>query len=865
MRILTTFIILGFLSTSSAFAQSGKLKQAQQKMDNLDYMGAIEIYNQILEDGDVAEAKINLAEAYRKVNDTQNAEFWYGQVVRLPESEPIHKLYYGAMLQRNGKCDIAREWYQQFVDLSPDDQRGQLLLRACDYEEELMTKSAGIFEINEVDFNSHSDDFSPQFYKGGLVFSSERDTNPIIRRMHTWTGNPFLELYYVDMRETGSEDGCGNYVFGRPEKFSNEINTKYHDAVVAFSRNGEEIFFTRNNFADGKKDFDDDGIMRLKVFYARSEGEGEWGEIQSLPFNSNEYSVAHPSLSADGEKLYFSSDMPGGFGGMDIYVSEKESGRWGPPINLGPDINTEGHEIFPHVAVDGKVYFSSDGHIGLGGLDIYSTSQDESGTWKTPDNIGYPINNLSDDFGIIFNIEGTCGFFSSDREGGLGRDDIYSFKKTAVPVEILVYDEKTELPIEGATVVVTCKGDTLLTDKDGMARFDMKLNDCCDLEASIESYLPNTSEACTKELTLADKLEVKIPLNRSAEFEIEGVVFDGLNKLPMEGAVVTIENDCGQPLADPFITSSTGRYYFKLDRDCCYKVKATQDGYFAGIAENVCTRGLEESETLVENLFLMPTKTIVGGDNPIPDPGTTGIGEDETDYTYLDPATRLWMDKDTRLPADGTFPDGKVYKKGVLIEDKFPVSHLPDPADETENPDDPVNPEDTGIAGGDPNVKGGPENGNREVETGEVAIPYLLHIYYDFDRSHIRNEALPELEKLLSLLVENPQYIIEIGSHTDARGSYHYNNRLSQRRAESVVKWLVNRGIERDRLVARGYGETVNVNNCINNVPCSEGQHQQNRRTEFKVIGCRDCDKSNEIISKANPDAKIDRCDVCPF
>lgn len=122
-----------------------------------------------------------------------------------------------------------------------------------------------------------------------------------------------------------------------------------------------------------------------------------------------------------------------------------------------------------------------------------------------------------------------------------------------------------------------------------------------------------------------------------------------------------------------------------------------------------------------------------------------------------------------------------------------------------------------------------------------------------------------ELEKLQKLLNENQQYIIEIGSHTDARGSYHYNNRLSQRRADSVVKWLVERGVDRDRLVARGYGEKVNVNNCINNVPCSEGQHQMNRRTEFKVIGCRDCDKSNVVISKENPNAKVDRCDNCPF
>ncbi|MBI5917204.1 MAG: PD40 domain-containing protein [Bacteroidetes bacterium] len=823
MRNILTPVFL-FLFTFGAMAQAGKLKQAQQKMDNLDYIGAIELYNQILEDHDDATAKINLAEAYRKINDTPNAEFWYGQVVRLPQAEPIHKLYYGMMLQRNGKCEIGRDWYQQYVDLAPDDQRGQYLLRACDYEDELMTKRASSYEVKNCDFNSASDDFSPFFFKNGLVFSSERDTNPIIRRTSTWTGNPFLELYYLDAKQQGSkEDGCGSYTFGRPEKFSNEINTKYHDASVAFSKNGEEVFFTRNNYLDGKKGEDDAGIMRLKIFYARSEGEGKWGELQSLPFNSNEYSVAHPALSADGTKLYFASDMPGGFGGMDLYVSDKESGRWGPPMNLGPEVNTEGHEIFPFVAPDGRVYFASDGHVGLGGLDIYFTESKGEGVWSSPENLGFPINTVSDDFSVIFNEDGTCGFLASDREGGVGHDDIYSFKKTAISVEVLVFDEKTEAPLEGATVYVACKQDSMTTDADGKIRFDLKINDCCNLTASMENYLPSESEACTKNLTLTDKLEVKIPMKRAAQFEVEGVVFDGLTGLPMEGATVTLENDCNEPLAEPFTTNTNGRYYFKLDNDCCYKIKATQSGYFAGIAENVCTKGKTQSETMKENLFLTPTNTLADRD-------TEKNPNFETPYTYYDKITDTWMDKETRMPAQGTYPDGRVYEKGVLMGGKEPI---PGPT-----PPDP--------------------------KTG--AIAYLLHIYYDFDQAFIRDDAVAELEKLQKLMVENPQYIIEIGSHTDARGSNHYNQRLSQRRAESVVRWLSDKGINRSRLMARGYGETVNVNDCVNNVPCSEREHQMNRRTEFKVIGCTDCVAADKrLLSQENKNVRVDECKSCPF
>ncbi|MBK8564483.1 MAG: OmpA family protein [Saprospiraceae bacterium] len=847
-----------------AMAQSGKLKAAQQKMDNLDYIGAIELYNQVLEKSDDATAKINLAEAYRKINDTPNAEFWYGQVVRLPQAEPIHKLYYGMMLQRNGKCDVAREWFQQFVDLAPDDQRGAHLLDACNYEEELMTKAVSSYEITNCDFNSASDDFSPFFYKNGMVFSSERDTNPIIRRTHNWTGNPFLELYYIDVKQEGNqEEGCGKYTFGRPEKFSNEINTKYHDASVALSKNGEEIFFTRNNFLDGKKEADDAGIMRLKIFYARSEGEGKWGELQSLPFNSNEYSVAHPALSADGNKLYFTSDMPGGFGGMDLYLSEKDAGRWGPPMNLGPDVNTEGHEIFPYVSPDGRLYFASDGHVGLGGLDIFYTVSKENNVWSMPENLGYPMNTVADDFSIVFNEEGTCGFLASDREGGVGHDDIYSFKKTALNVEVLVFDEKTEAPLEDAIVFVACKQDSMTTDAEGKIKFDLKLNETCQLTASLESYLPSEAEASTKNMTLTDKLQVKIPMKRSAMFEVEGVVFDAFTSLPMEGATVTLENDCGQPLAEPFTTSVNGRYAFKLDMDCCYKIKATMNNYFAGIAENVCTKDKTASEVLKENLYLQPTNTstltndekvkkdktkdnevVVNEKKKKKDVDSQPIDDNsgdverktypgnfkETEHTYYDPNTDTYIDKDTRLPAHGKYPDGSVFEKGVM--------------------------------------KKSPEKGfiPGPVEQGDGAIAYLLHIYYDFDQASIREDAMPELDKLHKLMVENPQYIIEIGSHTDARGSSHYNQRLSQRRAESVVRWLSEKGINRSRLVARGYGETVGVNECVDNVPCTEREHQMNRRTEFKVVGCTDCvEKTGKIVSQQNPNVKVDECKSCPF
>ena len=859
MRNIILITVLS-LFAGAAIAQKSAIKLGRKYMENLAYMDAIEHYEQYLgnEKNTDAEAIFNLAEAYRKVNAPLEAEGWYERAVQLPEAQPEHKLYYGMMLQRNGKCELAYEWFKQYVDARPDDLRGQHLLRACDFEEELMTRSADIYSLAHCDFNSDMDDFSPTFYKGGLVFTSDRDRNPIIVRENAWTGNPFLELYYIDVRDRSKGDtACGNYVFGRPEKLNNEVNTKFNDASVSFGKDGKDIYFTRNNYLDGDKGTDDNGIVKLKIYYGKDLGEGKMGEFKELPFNSDEYNVAHPALTPDGNRLYFASDMPGGFGGLDLYYSDKEGSNWGPAMNMGPEVNTEGREYFPTVGPDGRIYFASDGLVGLGGLDIFYVEERTEGIFTTPENMGFPINTISDDFGITFNEAGTCGFISSDRAGGVGRDDIYSFKKIASPIEVLVIDETTRLPIEGASVQLSCKGETLTTDIDGMVRFDMKMNLCCDLTAMFPDYEPNEGQACTKNITLGDKVIVEIPLKREAKYELAGTVFDDADGLPLEGALVTLEK--GGIAIDSFYTEPNGNFAFTLEEGVCYnKLKAVKGGYLSDKKEDVCTIDLTESTTIRENLHLQPIELSVNfddqpqgafkndpGRNPKDPrrPAQNEAGEDipeyninETDYVYYNLAEGgVWTDKETGLPADGEYPDGSSYDKGISLDGKFPTSPL-------NTPDDVVN--------------------------GTLTVGYLLHIYYDFNESYVREDAEPELMKLVEVMNEDPDYIVEIGSHTDSRGSNRFNMSLSQRRAEAVVDWLVDKGISRERLVPRGYGEKKNVNKCANYIPCGEADHQMNRRTEFKIVGCLSCvDPAEKVISKPAEKSKIrvDECLNCPF
>jgi outer membrane protein OmpA-like peptidoglycan-associated protein len=874
-RGLCTAILLAVITTTSVFAQSGKLKKAKESMNNLDYMTAIQSYQSILQGEDNSEAKINLAECYRKINDTENAEYWYGQVVRLPEAQPVHKLYYGMMLQINGKCDLAKEWYDQFAKEVPEDVRGQYLVKACDYSDELMTKNAGIYEIAAMPFNSNLDDFSPSINKNQVIFASERDKGVAVKRQYMWTGNDFTELYAVDYKEKGETPG--SYTYGRPEKYSKVLNTKLNDAAVAFSPDGKTIFFTRNNIVGGKVGKDDNGIIRLKILYASLKGEDSWKNLESLPFNSDEYSVAHPTISADGNKLYFSSDMPGGFGGMDLYVSEQESGRWGPPVNLGPSLNTEAHEIFPFIDKNNRLYFSSDGHIGLGGLDIYYATEKGMGEWNIPVNIGYPLNTSHDDCSITFGEDGTWGYFTSDRDGGAGRDDIYGFKKIAAPVEVLVVDATTLEPIPGASVMNSMTGNTMITGADGKISFDMKLNDCADFSASKEGYSKNMKQGCTKNITAGETVRIEIPLDKVIDLELQGIVFDMTDGLPATGAKVTVTNDCGKPNPDMVTTTEEGRYKFKLDKECCYIVKAEKDGFIAVTSEGNCTKGLKQNTTLNANLNLSPITpgsavTALNPDGTIPGQGDVASNEPKNgkDKGGKDKGGKDKGGKDGKETKGNDGKDTPPSKDGSVTTAKDPKSPsynentgLYEYADGT-----PANGKHKGMTYKDGEAfdkKGNrlPKPAKSEFPTSPSGEGYLVHIYYDFDQASIRSESESELTKLLKMMNDNPDFIVEIASHTDARGSDDYNFRLSQRRAESVINWLKGKGIKRDRLVARGYGEAEHVNNCVNKNPCSEAEHQVNRRTEFRILGCKG--GANVTVSKPVEKPRVDPCENCPF
>ncbi|WP_316936960.1 OmpA family protein [Kordia jejudonensis] len=409
--LLSLFVLVGY-------AQEKKLEKADEKYDSYAFINAIEIYEKVAEEGYKSKELFEkLGNAYYFNADLISASKWYGELFSLGEEvAPEYYFRYAQALKAEKRYEESDKKMQEFSKLTGSDIRGTKFIKTRNYLEEIAEQS-GRFRIENLGVNSPYSDFAPSFYEDNLVFSSARDTGVATRYKHKWNARPFLDLYGSEVQENGS--------LANVDKFSGKLNTKYHESTTVFTKDGNTMYFTRNNYYKGKYKKDKKGINKLKMFRATREGD-TWVNIEELPFNSNNYSVAHPALSVDEKKLYFASDMPGTFGLSDLFVVDiNDDGTFGEPKNLGKGINTEGRENFPFISQKNELYFSSDGHVGLGGLDIFVMQLDDEE--QTIYNIGEPVNSSMDDFTFIINSTTKKGYFASNRDGGQGDDDIYSF------------------------------------------------------------------------------------------------------------------------------------------------------------------------------------------------------------------------------------------------------------------------------------------------------------------------------------------------------------------------------------------------------------------------------------------------------
>lgn len=644
-NFILLYITIISVFSFNCYAQKAQLAAADKKYESFAYIDAIKTYERVAEKGyKSVDMFQKLGNSYYFNGELDKAAKWYDELFLMaPDQQPEYFFRYAQSLKAVGQTDKANEMMEKFHQKAGNDKRANLFDDNKNYLDRIRMNS-GRYKVEDAGINSKYSDYGSAFFLNKLVFTSSRDTGGLMQRKHKWNNQHFTNLYVTDLDEEMTP--------GKVSKFSKKINSKFHESSAVFTKDGLTMYFTRNNFLDGKKGKDGNDITLIKIYKASFENE-EWTKVTELPFNSDQYSTAHPALSPDEKTLYFVSDMPGTKGQSDIFkVKINEDGSFGIPENLGNAINTEGKETFPLVTDENELYFASDGHPGLGGLDIFVSKIDSEGnSIGEIQNLGDGANSPKDDFAYLIDTKSRKGFVTSNRGGGQGFDDIYKFLET-------------------------------------------------------------------KRL--------------KCEQELYGKVTDLVTSQILPDAKISLY-DSAFNLVNTAVTDSSGNYTFAVECGKTYNVRAAKIDY-----------------TTKEQKITIPM-----------------VNDGKTNLPFA-------LEKEACKVAVGD-DLGKCF--GIKM------------------------------------------------------------IYFDLDKYNIRPEAALDLEKILDVLTQNPTMKLDIRSHTDSRASFEYNQVLSDNRAKSTINWLVKNGVDSSRLSGKGYGETQLVNQCSDDVKCSEEEHQLNRRSEFIITG----------------------------
>ena len=587
MKTLNIIAILFFVF-AIGYSQSGKLKKADDYYNKLSYHLALDLYKDLLSSPlSSAELQAKLGHCYISKGDLKNANEIYALAVKAGDLPKEHYFYYAQSLKQTGNYTESDKWMQVFYDKNKSDKRAQSYIENKSYLARI--EKEGIhFSIANETFNSALSDFGAYEYApSGQYFMLSTRRKSFVKNYWTWNGAPFLDLYKVSKSTNDIR------------YFSPTVNTNFHEGPLCFNADNSKVYFTRNNISKGKNRRDDKGIQNLKLFVADvSKKDGTWTNIKELTINSKSYSIGHPSISSDGKTIYFVSDMPGGFGGADIYkASINSDGTIGKHENLGDKVNTEGQEMFPWISSEGLLFFSSNGHIGLGGLDVFVCTT-ENGKVDNLTNVGKPLNSQRDDFGFTFNADGKSGHFSSNRDGGKGDDDIYSFQMTRpfifkITLSGVVKDRENNAILAGSQVSLKDKNgkiiETVTADKNGAYSFTVDPGKEYQIVATKDNYTQNsTSISIGKDSP--KEVQANVMLEKVPAFELYGLIKDSKSgEILSDVSIKIVDKKTGLVVFEG-ITSGSGDFKkslesTKLNEELAYSITLSKEGYLTKVAD----------------------------------------------------------------------------------------------------------------------------------------------------------------------------------------------------------------------------------------------------------------------------------------
>lgn len=580
-------VLLAFtFCTTLTFAQSARLAEADDFYHLISYASAAEIYSDLIgSEVDSPSMRAKLADCYYQMGETQKAEETYQEMIQSVEATPTDVYQYAQALKENGKYDLSDQWMDKFASLQATDSRAIQYKENKGYLDQIINQEA-FFNVNHLGMNTKNVEFGGYpLGNGQICFISDRRIKFAIKRVHTWNDRNYLD-FFVGSRTDGND-------LNNIEMRSRKDNSKYHEGPLCVTPDGKTVYFTRNNIAKGSMRRDDNGIQNLKLYSATVNADGSWSNEQETSLNSRDYSVGHPSISADGKTLYFASDRPGGFGGADIYkCSVAADGTLGEPENLGRDVNTEGQDMFPWVNQDGILFYSSDGNIGLGGLDIFAMLPNKQGDFTKKINLGEPINTPKDDFALVM-IDEKNGYLSSNRTSGSGNDDVYSILlvrelKVNLTLNGVVTDVRSGEILPGAIVeLINEAGDVIASttaDNDGAYSFALEPDFDYTIGAAKEDYFGNLETISTKNLPKGtEELSKDVALEKDPGLSLYALITDAKTGNPLDSVILTVtDNMTGEKIQ--IMTDEKGDYLRpltdkKLDDRGSYNFSLSREGY----------------------------------------------------------------------------------------------------------------------------------------------------------------------------------------------------------------------------------------------------------------------------------------------